>query len=114
MKENEINLQSLYNLTRVLLNNKANKEVWVSGRVMEIFIPILEKAMKQGAKIIFNKKDEPPNEKSCMVAGYIFIEKLNIEGIMCFGSESFVLNEKDASIEEFLSLLNYDGTPNLK
>lgn len=103
MIEDEISLNDLYNLTRVLLNNETNKEVWISVQVMQRLKGTIDKAMEQGVKA---KLDLPLPEGVLVVGGFTFVIKPNIEGVMCFGNESFSLNEKDTAFEEFLSLLN--------
>lgn len=95
----KLNLTDIYNITRTLLKYKANTEVWVSSEVMAKFTPIIDKAIKGGAIMYF---EQTAIEKTIMVAGFTFIEKPGIKGIMCFGGNSSEFNEKDTSIEEFL------------
>jgi FkbM family methyltransferase len=96
----EITVDTLYDLTRVFLKNRVSAEVWISKGLSEMCKPAIDKAMETGVKIHMDNT-KMSNESGFMVAGYAFIEKPNIEGLMCF-SEGYHWNGIDTSIRQIL------------
>lgn len=96
----EITLNHIYHITRLLLINNADKEVWISKGFMDLMAPAVEKAMIEGVKLRVSDQEYKPKEKFFRAADYTFIEKPDIKGI--------ILNGKDIDINDLLLLIEPD------